>query len=68
MEKLHERLAVAQLLTRVSFGFSLGVGVLKIFSSPTPNEKPNENLIDVNKQSCPQSPNPNQLTITFGNQ
>ena len=33
--ELHERLAVAQLLTRVSFGFSLGVGVLKIFSSPT---------------------------------
>ena len=43
---IHEQSVVAQLLTRLSFGFSLGVGVLKkIYLSPTPSEKPNKNLI-----------------------
>ena len=88
MKKMHEGLAVAQLLTRVSFGFSSRVGVLKnkfipypkqeakreshsyenltwllvrgrgikknILSLP-PNERPNENLVDTNKQTCSQS-------------
>jgi hypothetical protein len=35
----HERSAVAQLLTRLSFGFSLGVGVLKNIFIPHPKRE-----------------------------
>ena len=31
---------------RFSFGFSLGVGDENIFNTPTPNEKPNETLVN----------------------
>ena len=35
----HERSVVAQLLTRLSFGFSLGVGVLNKYIYPPPQMK-----------------------------